>query len=65
MVGIEGIEPSVEDSESSALPLGDIPSRVVGYTKLRERQKNLKTRIALIVEHRNPPIEGDSDSWSH
>ncbi len=28
MVGIEGIEPSVEDSESSALPLGDIPRRL-------------------------------------
>ncbi len=30
MVGIEGFEPSVGDSESPALPLGDIPLRDEG-----------------------------------
>lgn len=33
MVGIEGFEPSVGDSESPALPLGDIPSRDEGIQK--------------------------------
>ena len=39
MAGIEGFEPPIGDSESPALPLGDIPKQSASIVAIKEKNQ--------------------------